>query len=340
MTAEMEIDLEELVGSAFANTTGPGTDDQFSGVVRVEQPDGSRVELARGFADRANNRPISTSTRFAVASATKGLTALAMMSLVEEGLLSLEAPVVEWVGGRLPLIDKRVTVGQLLEHTSGIGDYLDEEQLGDIDDHVLDVSAHTLDAPSDYLDLLAPLSQVSEPGSVFAYNNSGYVLLSIIVEQITGSFHDAVHDRILLPAGMSAAGFFRSDDLPADVALGYLEDGRTNVFHLPVIGAGDGGIYLGLDDVSALWDALFDGRLVSPSIVRSMTEPRNSGTNGDYGMGFWVRPDGQRVWLEGMDPGVSFFSERDPASGMTYTVMSNTSSGVWPIGKRFRALFG
>jgi CubicO group peptidase (beta-lactamase class C family) len=336
----MEIDLEELVDSAFANTIGQGTDDQFSGVVRVEQPNGSRVELARGFADRVNRRPIATSTRFAVASATKGLTALTVMALIEEGKLSLEAPVVEWLCGRLPLIDERVTVGQLLEHTSGIGDYLDEEQLGDIDDHVLDVSAHTLEAPSNYLDLLSPHPQVSAPGSAFAYNNSGYVLLSIIIEQVTGSFHDAVRDRILLPAGMSGAGFFRSDDLPPDVALGYLKGGRTNAFHLPVIGAGDGGIYLGLDDVTALWDELFNGGLVSSVTARVMTEPRNSHTNGAYGMGFWVRPDGQRVWLEGMDPGVSFFSERDPSSGLTYTVMSNTSSGVWPIGKRLRALFG
>lgn len=306
----------------------------FSGVVRFTSADGGRLDRARGLADRSNGRAIELSTRFGTASATKGLTALTIMSLAEDGLLSLDQSVASLVGAHLPLIDEAVTIRHLLEHTSGIGDYLDEEALGDIDDHVLGVSVHTLERPLDYAPLMTHLPQREAPGEQFRYNNGGFIVLSIIIEMVAGSFHDAVRDGVLAPAGLTRSGFFRTDDLPADVAVGYLEDGRTNVFHLPVIGGGDGGIYLTLGEVSQLWDALFAGSVISLGAVEQMTSiHKHWNDERAYGLGFWMRPDGQVTWLEGMDAGVSFKSARHLASGASYTVMSNTSSGAWPVAK-------
>ena len=253
-------------------------------------------------------------------------------------MLALDTPVRSILGDALSSVDAAVTIEHLLGHTSGIGDYLDEEAPGDIDDYLLTASAHTLGGPFDYLDLMNANPPVSRPGERFAYNNSGFVILSMVIEQLTGSFHDEVVARVLDRCGMEHSGFFRSDELPANTALGYLEDGRTNIFHLPVIAAGDGGIYLCAADVSRFWEGLMTGKIVSEAIVNRMTTVASKGhVNGAYGLGFWLSPDGAIVWLEGMDPGVSFTSAYHLESGAHYVVLSNTSRGVWPIARQLES---
>ncbi|MEM9464808.1 MAG: serine hydrolase domain-containing protein [Actinomycetota bacterium] len=308
-------------------------DTGFSGVVRVRGHES--VDIAAGDAHRAERRPVRPTTRFATASGTKGFTALTILALVEADELALDSTVRSILGNDLPNVDEAVTIEHLLGHRSGIGDYLDEDELDDIDAHILGSrSVHGFDAPTAFLGLLGDPPQREVPGTTFRYNNSGFVLLSIIIERLTGSFVDAVGDRVFDPAGMTDSGFFRSDDLPADVAVGYLENGRSNVFHLPVIGAGDGGAYTNVDDLDRFWDALLAGSIVSPSTVERMTTPisTHEGDTG-YGLGCWVSTDGDHVWLEGMDAGVSLVTGFRRTDGLRYSVLSNTSSGVWPLAK-------
>ncbi len=306
----------------------------FSGVVAVSLAGDRLVELARGLADRANARPITIATRFGTASVTKGLTALTVASLIESGELRAETTLRSLLPDALPLVDPAVTIEQLLAHTSGVGDYLDEEALADVDDYVMTVPVHRLDTPSQFLPALDRHPRKSAPGSRFAYNNGGFVMLSIAVEQAAGrSFFDLAQERVLDPAGMADSGFDRSDRLLAGTAIGYLEDGRTNVLHLPVRGAGDGGAYSTVRDLEALWRALFAGRIVPQTTVEWLVGPRSDVPEARrrYGLGFWLRPDRDTVMLEGMDAGVSARTAFDRPSGLMYTVLSNTSSGAWPI---------
>jgi CubicO group peptidase (beta-lactamase class C family) len=328
----------DLHGSLAEHLHAMGEATGFSGVAQVSVDGEAAVELARGLADRSNARPIGLATRFAIASGTKGLTALTVMSLIEQHKLSLDTTVSSIVGDSLPLVDQAVTVEHLLTHRSGIGDYLDEELLGDIDDHVLDGrSAHLFERVSDYVPLLAGHAQRTPPGEAFAYNNSGFVVLALLIEAVCGSYHQAVSDHVLQPAGMGRSGFFRSDDLPTDCALGYLQNGRTNQFHLPVLGGGDGGLFTTVADVDALWTALFEGRIVSPATVQQMVSVvTDRGDQAAYGQGFWMTSDASLVWLEGMDAGVSFETGVHHESQVRYCVMSNTSSGVWPLAKAIR----
>lgn len=309
----------------------------FSGVARVRGP--ATVDLAAGYADRANHRPNELTTRFATASGTKGFTALATMALIEAGDLSLDTPVRSIIGDDLSNLDERVTVEHLLGHRSGIGDYLDEDELDDIDAHILGSrSVHEFDTPESFVELLAAPAQREEPGSVFRYNNSGFVILSLLIERVAGSFVDTVTERVFEPSRMAATGFFRSDDLPTDAALGYLENGRTNVFHLPVVGAGDGGAYTTLDDLDRFWNALLAGAIVSPDATAAMTAPGSVYEDDvGYGLGFWVSTDGDHVWLEGMDAGVSLVTGFRRSNGLRYTVLSNTSGGVWPLARKIHA---
>ena len=308
--------------------------EDFSGVVVVSRGGDRGVELARGFADRANGRPNTLDTRFGIASATKGLTALTVASLIESGELRGETTLRSLLPDALALVDPAVTIEQLLGHTSGVGDYLDEDELGDVDDYVMRVPVHRLALPMDYLSVLDGYPQKTAPGSAFAYNNGGYVMLSIAVEAATGrSYYDLVQERVLDPAAMSDTAFLRSDRLPAGTAIGYLADGRSNVLHLPVRGAGDGGIYSTVRDLESFWTALFDGRILPLPVVERLVAPRRATPDGRnrYGLGFWLRPDRETVRLEGSDAGVSCRTAHDRPSGLTYVVISNTSTGAWPL---------
>lgn len=309
----------------------------FAGVVRLDVA--GRTVLRRGFgtADRGHGRAMDPTTRLAIASGSKTFTALTVLSLVDEGLLRLDGPAREWLGDDLPLVDDRVTVEHLLCHRSGIGDYLDEDIEVDSDAYVLPVSAHLLGDTEDYLPLLAGRAQKFAPGTAFSYCNQGFVVLALLAERSSGTaFHDLVRDRVLGPAGLAATAYLRSDALPADAALGrVLLDGeeRSNVFHLPVRGGGDGGAFTTVDDVHALWAALHAGRVVPPATVDDMLRPRTAPeTSGrSYGLGVWLWPADGMAQLVGQDAGVSFTSVHDPRRDAVWTVIADRSGAAWPV---------
>jgi CubicO group peptidase (beta-lactamase class C family) len=281
--------------------------------------------------------PNRVDTRFALASGTKGLTALAVVSLVEDGVLELSTTARSLLGRDLPLVGDDVTVEHLLAHRSGIGDYLDEEVGVDLNEYLLPVPVHELATTEDYLAVLAGHPPKFAPDERFAYCNSGYVLLALLAERASGvPFHELVVERVCEPAGMRDTAFLRSDELPARAALGYLEvDGawRTNVFHLPVRGSGDGGVYSTGADLRAFWASLFAGGIVSPDWVAEMVRPRSEVPSEEmrYGLGFWLHRSTDVVLLEGMDAGVSFRSVHDPDRDLTHTSLSNTTRGAWPV---------
>ena len=139
----------------------------------------------------------------------------------------------------------------------------------------------------------------------------------------------------MTPAGMHDTAFLRSDALPGRAAVGYLDastGSRTNVFHLPVVGTGDGGIYTTLSDMHRFWEALRAGRIVHPRSVQMMWEPRSDVPDEGrrYGLGFWLHATGPGVLLEGSDAGVSFRSMSVPDQ-CTFTVISNVSNGAWTV---------
>jgi CubicO group peptidase (beta-lactamase class C family) len=308
----------------------------FSGAVRVDIDGGTAFARAFGLAHRAQGIPNTLDTQFAIASGTKGLTALTVVSLIEDGVLEAETPARSLLGDDLPLIGDDVTVEQLLSHRSGIGDYLDEESDLDRSDYAMPVPVQELATTEQYLAVLDGHPPKFSPGERFAYCNSGYVVLALLAERASGrQFHELVTERVCRPAGMTSTAFLRSDDLPQRAAFGYVEiDGeqRTNVFHLPVRGNGDGGIYTTVGDVSSLWDAFFAGRIVPPRRVADMTQPRSEA----YGLGFWLEPTDEAVALEGSDAGVSFRTVHDPKRRLTHTVVSNSTDGAWPVARLLR----
>ena len=311
----------------------------FSGVVRIDRRDEPPFAKAYGLAHRANRIPNTVDTRFGIASGTKGFTALTLMSLVEDRILRLDTTARSVLGRDLPLIDDAVTVQHLLAHRSGIGDYFDEEIDRPIIDYVLSVPVQELATIESLLRVIDGFPTRFAPGDRFSYCNGGYVVLALIAERTSRvPFHELVVERVCRPAGLEDTAFFRSDELPERVALGYLEEDsdRTNVFHLPVRGAGDGGLYSTASDIRSLWGALFSGLIVPSEHVAEMVRPHSDAPQQGrrYGLGFWLHPSSDAVMLTGYDAGLSFRSIHDPGNDTTITVVSNTSEGAWGITER------
>ncbi|SFS17696.1 CubicO group peptidase, beta-lactamase class C family [Microbacterium sp. cf046] len=310
--------------------------ESFTGVVTVDVGDERRFVRTDGFAHRALRVPHAPSTRIAIASGGKTFTALAVLRLVEQGILALDTRARSILGTDLPLIDDTVTIEQLLTHTSGIGDYIDEEADWDAADYVLPVAVHLLGETEAFVPVVDGYPQAFAPGSRFTYCNGGFIVLAIIAERASGrEYHDLVEEEVCARAGLEKTSFLRSDELPADAALGYLfdEGDRTNVLHLPVRGNGDGGIYSTADDLHTFWRALTAGRIINPDTLAQMTEPRHDvpEERKRYGMGLWLGRTGPQLIMEGYDAGVSFRSTHNPQTGTTVSVLGNSSEGAWPV---------
>ncbi|RSM82108.1 serine hydrolase [Kibdelosporangium aridum] len=307
----------------------------FSGVVSVDR--GGRIEFAKayGYAHRGYQIANTVDTRFSIASGVKGLTALTVVSLIVDGVLELATTARSVLGKDLPLIDDAVTVEHLLGHRSGIGDYYQEDPDDDIAAYLLPAAPEKLADTEQYLPVLDGYPQQFAPGTDFAYCNGGYVVLALIAERVSGTpFHTLVRERVCTPAGMTSTEFLRSDEPGPRTALGYVGN-RTNIFHLPVRGNGDGGIHSTTADFTAFWSALHNGAIVPADWVAAMTRPRSDYDEVlQYGLGFWLPTGKHTVMLEGYDAGVSFRSTHKPATGLTYTVMSNDSEGAWPVTRR------
>lgn len=329
--ADIEDDVERIVAESG-----------FSGVVRIDQDGGVVLAKAYGLAHRGLRIPNTVDTRFGIASGGKGFTALVVVSLVDEGRLTLSTTARSLLGDDLPLIADDVTIEHLLADTSGIGDYLDEEVEGEITDYAMPVPVHLLTGPEELLTVLDGHPTKFPAGERFCYSNGGFAVLGLLAQRAAGvPYADLVRQRVCEPAGMVDTAFLRSDEPDGRMALGYLWPTglRTNVHHLPVVGAPDGGIYSTVADVHAFWSAFTAGAIVPPRWVDEMVRPHSEVADDSigYGLGFWLQPDSEAVRLEGYDAGVSFRSFHQPTRGRTFTVVSNSSEGAWPLA---RALVG
>ena len=312
------------------------TEHRVSGVVRVDRDGVTDHASAHGLAERAFGVANTLDTQFGVASIAKSLTAMTVVSLVADGLVGLDSRAREVLGDELPEVAHDVTVEHLLAHRSGIGDYLDEDLDFGPTDYVMTRPVHEFVTTEDYLRALRGHPTKFAAGERFSYCNGGYVVLALIVERVTGkAFHDVLAERVCAPAGLEHTAYLRSDELPASVARGYLDDSglRTNVLHLPVRGSGDGGVHTTVGDLHALWAAFLGGRVVDEGWVAEMVRPRSvSAADGRrYGLGLWLDPAGDGLIMNGYDAGVSARTAHLPSRSLTWTVVSNTSNGIRPL---------
>ena len=318
----------------------------FSGVFGVYEGTEPVCTGAAGLADRNFSVPNDPKYSYQTASGTKGFTAAAILALAAEGRLGLDESVKAILlknggtgrYGALKWLDEGVTVRSLLEHTSGVPDYYDEDTTDDFDSALRGAANYRYERPEDFFPLAeAVRKEQKTPYAArgkFKYSNGGFVLLAAAAEAASGrSFRDCAARKVFGPAGMDKSGFFRFDaPAPEGIvrASAYQKNGRSNIYAVPVIGGGDGGAYTNPKDMARFWCKLDPennpGAPAAPLISEAWT-PRQEGDDGLYGLGFWIRKDDPRlVFLEGFDPGVQFFSYYNRDTKRSLTVCLNDES--------------
>ena len=302
----------------------------FSGVVSIHQADSPLYAQAFGYRDGPNQLPNSPETRFGIASGTKFFTALGIGRLIDQGLLTLETQVGELSHEYTGFIDPHATIQHLLTHTSGMYDYFDEEIEQDFDNFFVAIPWYRLENPSDYWPLFAGQAAKFQPGARFSYSNGGYVFLGMLIEKITGQrFRDFMQEQVFQAAHMPHTGFYAMNNLPTNVALGYLKDRQTtNIYNLPVRGGGDGGLFTTAADLRSFWHSLFAHRILSPELttVFLQTHARFNEKTG-YGCGLYKRLDDSMFAIVGGDAGVGFDSRYLVEQKIIASILSNTTNG-------------
>ena len=314
----------------------------FSGVISICRQGIVLYERAAGYADRSNKIANTLDTRFGIASGTKFFTALAIGKLIEAQKLSFETKLKDCVALNFPHYAPEITIRHLLTHTSGVPDYLDEEKIPDTDSFVLSVPVYNLHSPRDYLVMFPDEPMKFAPGERFCYSNGGYILLGVVIEELSGQkYQDFVEQTIFKAIGMDESGYFAMNRLPEKTALGYVEDAtgwHTNIYNLPIVGASDGGAFATLRDIKTLWKAFWGYAILPKALVDIYTQPLvkpNEGREDSYyghGIGMREGVGGNREeYFTGCDAGASFRSIVNRANGLEITVLSNTTHGAWPI---------
>lgn len=275
--------LDSLVG-AYAR------EHDFSGTILVQHGARRPYQRSFGVAERAFGTPVDDSTRFRVASITKLFTSVLVLQLHQEGRLDVNAT----IGTVLPDYPgegaDRVTVHQLLTHTSGLENFDHESSFQQAVENGLEryQKPHTSDA------LLARCCGgrlAGEPGAAFTYNNADYIVLGKIIERVTGMpYGQALDERILRPLGLRDTGMMRYDSILPRLASTYFypDDTGKGIPDLPVYWENwyaAGGMYSTAADLRVFADALFGGdRLLGADARNRLLTPALD----EYGYGLWT----------------------------------------------------
>lgn len=284
---------------------------------------------AYGMADVATGRPMTPDTAMRIASITKQFTATGILMLADEGKLALGDNINKFLPD-YPSEGKKITIENLLTHTSGIKNYTSDPAFGE--------KMSTDQTVSQMIDSFKNAPLQFEPGTRYSYSNSGYVLLGAIIEKVSGlSYAKFVEQRIFVPLGMSnsayaghqrgialhAEGYTRSSD-----GVGF-EPGKPISMTLPYAA---GALVSTVDDL-ALWDAAVSvGKLLKPATQQQALTAYvlADGTSVPYGYGWSVRNTGATPMQShgGGIPGFSTYAMRLPDKKLYVAVLTNADSGL------------
>jgi CubicO group peptidase (beta-lactamase class C family) len=315
-------------------------DDNFNGAISVRKNSSVVFQKPYGFADLPNKIPNELDTKFATASAGKVFVAAGILQLIEAGKLGFNDTIGNILDFDLKSIDKNITIRQLLNHTSGIPDYFDESIMHEYAELWQDFPNYKIRKSMDLVPLFINKPMMYKAGEKFQYNNTGFVVLGIIIEKITGMlFDDYLKKHIFLPCGMINTGYYELDRLPAKCANSYIFDQNsheyyTNIYSVDVKGTGAGGAFTTVSDIEFFWDNLLDGKIISNKLLKEMVSLQSNDSDDYYGYGIWLektKEDAFEPYFQGCDPGVSFITSYDRNKKINITIISNTGNNVWEM---------
>jgi CubicO group peptidase (beta-lactamase class C family) len=289
---------------------------QFMGAVLVARGDKILFKKAYGSANLEWNIPNTPTTRFRIASVTKQFTAAAILLLEERGKLKLEDPISKYYADA-PDAWSRITLKNLLQHTSGIPDFTQEPDM--------ETWMTQRTAPTDSVKRVRDKPLQFEPGAEMRYSNTGYVLLGIAIEKASGTSYAAfLKQNIFDPLGMKDSGYDENEPILARRASGYMPgaSGPVNAKYTDMsLPFAAGGLYSTVEDLLRWERALFGKKVLSESSLEKMIAP---GKN-DYGFGLYVTEKAGRlvIYHGGGIAGFNSQLAHYPKDGVTVVALSN-----------------
>jgi len=315
------IDLEGIPGSIM---------------IAVYEPDGTVISTDRS--EISTSDTLASTAAYRIGSITKTFTSALVMMLVDDGVVDLDASAADYIT-RIP-IPEAITVRQLLNHTSGLAEYVDYDDLAV---NVMGDPARIW-TPEEIWALIED-EPVGKAGVQFNYASTNYIALGVLIEEVTGqTYADVLSERIIEPLGLDQtylAGFQNGEE-PADAYLDYSGVFIPVVFDYTAIATiawSAGGLVSTGVDLHAFMTALFAGEIVSDEALAEMTDTGEH----DYGLGLAARPDAPGFYGHaGLTPGYSTLIAFSPETGeMVFWAATNEAidfgSTVSPILKELSA---
>ncbi len=300
----------------------------FNGSALIAENGQPILRKGYGEANMEWHIPNAPDTRFRLGSITKQFTSALALQLVERGQLDLNAPLGRYLTDYPKSTGDRITIHQLLNHTSGIPGYTELPEFGR--------TAREPKSPTEFMKIFSGLQLLFEPGTKYSYNNSGYFLLGVILEKITGKTYEQLLDeRIYKPLGMKQSGYDSTSPLIEKRAAGYDStlDGFVNTSYLDMGQPyAAGSLYSTVDDLLIWNEALFSGRVTN-------TEKMFTPGLGNYGYGLMIHLEEGVVEHGGGINGFNTQLTRDLKTRRVYVLLNNTGGApLQAMVKELRAI--
>ncbi|MGW8315963.1 MAG: serine hydrolase [Bacteroidales bacterium] len=299
LAAQLPVEKVEALCQAYYDAGG------FNGVILIAHGKEIIFNKAYGLADRELKVPLQTGMKFKIGSLSKPFTAVLILQLVDEGILRLDDHITDHIPEYSGEGGNRITIEQLLNHTSGIIQSLDPETEAEEEKmyHNLSEMAFMADTAALYF----------EPGTGFHYSNFGYQILAYIAERACNApFDELLKERVFEPAGMSDTRQHDALKIEPGLVRGYeykLLGGFENASYIdPSYAAGAGGLISTDEDLQKFNWALYQGTLLSEEMYRSMIRPS---IYGSYGSGWEL----QQETFSGINDTVRFISHTGSING-------------------------
>lgn len=310
----LALPAQEFAARADAFVASWVRDKQFRGAVLVAKDGQPVFRKAYGRANEEWEIASTPETKFRLGSITKQFTAVAILRLAEQEKLKLTDPVKTYYP-EAPAAWDAITLHHLLNHTSGIPSYTDQK------DFFAAKSRLPL-KPAEIVRLTQEMPLEFPPGTKYRYNNTGYILLGVVLEKVTGvSYADHLKRTIFDPLGMKDSGYDSSTAILKQRASGYRPDGRNADFLDMSLPYAAGSLYSTLDDLLKWDEALHADKLLQRASWETMTKPGL----GDYGYGLVIRPvEGRPAQAHGGGiNGFSTFMVRVPGERLLVVALAN-----------------
>jgi CubicO group peptidase (beta-lactamase class C family) len=327
----------QILGDLKENLDRLTRADQFSGAVLVAKNDRILFEHAYGYANHAFNVPNKVDTKFNLGSMNKMFTAVSILQLVQQGRFSLNDTLIKVLPDYPDQdIAGKVTLHQLLTHTSGMGNFFGE---------LVTSNPGKYRAMADYLPLITGKPLLFEPGARWSYSNSGFAVLGLVIERVSGqNYFDYVREHIIKPAGMINTDSYSMDDDVPNLALGYTnlgEDGfshperprKSNIYMTLARGMSAGGGYSTVEDLLRFARALQGHKLLNEEYTDLMMRGKVPAGAGQYSYGIGEEfQNGVRiVGHNGGGPGIHSNLDMYPDLGYTVAIMSNYDAPAYQL---------